>query len=106
MSSKMHAAAARCMAWNDPTGLTFEHTRLTCAHQTEYDIVKWHGSLGVKIAPVGNWKGYCKKQTVNPVRKYETALSNLGLKKIMLEHEPDDEIYEEDSDDKDDTRSI
>ena len=83
-SDKVHAAAARCITWTTPSGLTFEHTYLSTGRVTENALVDLYGRVGREDgspaeAPVEQWRNYAKENALPSYLKLDTALSDLDI---------------------------
>jgi hypothetical protein len=84
ISSKVNAAAARCLTWSTPMGLVHEYTKLFGGRVPETTLVRLWGSLGIEYCKVRNWKDWARYngQDQRQKLKLQTAIDDVDVKLV------------------------
>ena len=85
ISSKVNAAAARCLTWSTPMGLVHEYTKLFGGRVSEVHLVWLWGSLGIQYCDVQEWKDWthCNAGTRSKKLRLKTAIDDVDIEKLI-----------------------
>lgn len=92
ISSKVNAAAARCLTWSTPMGLVHKYTKLFGGRISEVSLVRLWGLLGIQHCDVHKWKDWVSQNSHLSHHKLplKTAIDYVNAKLVDLTNDNDD----------------
>jgi hypothetical protein len=93
ISSKVNAAAARCLTWSTPMGLVHEYTKRFGGRVSEVHLVRLWGSLGISYLDVKKWKDWVPRNPQSPRLKLRTAIDDVEVEMINFCTDDDNDVH-------------